>query len=442
MNNLKAGAASIVVVLNEDCFPNAECVGKHDDVYVRLVVLESNRRFAIFTADMPSIFPEEVEYIKNLLLEKAGVSLADSWVVASHSLSSPHTWPLGDNRQKDTPLPKALNEKPEMAVTAERINNAYRDAYNKAIETALSAMREASIGFGTSLCAINVNRNMYTVEGWWQGVNFDGFTDRTLTVLRVDDIQRNPIAVLYNYSIQPCVGAGPILPDEGKLSSSDVTGVACGIIEGEYEGCTAIFLPGATADQVPLYKINYCTTDRNGVLRTGTYGKSGYILMEEQGRMLANTVINTVMKIKYVYKSPEINSASRKYTVICQKRETDMSKMRPHLRYDYFSDGSRDMLIHCLVIGDIALVGMFPELDGITVCQIRELSPFKKIMAVTFVNGNAKSMPAKESYSLFHYTAMNSPFVEGSAELTRDTALELLSYMSASLSLHTLQIIL
>jgi hypothetical protein len=434
MNNLKAGAASVAVVLNEDCFPNAECAGKHDEVYVRLVLLESNRRFAILTADMPSIFPEEVEYIKDLLLEKAGVSLADSWVVASHSLSAPHAWPLGDNRQKDTPLPKALTEKPEMAAVAERINNAYRDAYNKAIETALSTMREASIGFGTGLCAISVNRNMYTVEGWWQGVNFDGFTDRVLIVLRVDDIQGNPIAVLYNYSIQPGVGAGPILPNGGKLSSSDVTGVACGIIEREYEGCTAIFLPGATADQVPLYKINYCTTGRNGVLRTGTYGESGYILMEEQGRTLANAVINAVMKIKCVYKAPEINSASRQYTVNCQKRETDMSKMRPHLRYDYFPDGSRDMSVHCLLIGDIALVGMFPELDGITIYQIRESSPFKKTMAVTFVNGNAKSMPAKESYSLFHYTAMNSPFVEGSAELTRDTALEMLNSISASIN--------
>jgi hypothetical protein len=429
MNTLKVGVASVVVILDNDCFPNAECVGKHDDVFVRVVLFESNRRFAILSADMPSIFPEEVKNIKNLLLEKADVSLADSWIVASHSLSSPHTWPLGDNKQKDTPVPKILTEKPEMAAAAKRINNAYMDAYNRAVETALSAMQDASIGFGSGLCGINVNRNMYTVEGWWQGVNFDGFVDRSLAVLRIDDIQGNPIAVLYSYSIQPSAGAGPVLPGGGRLSSSDVTGVACQIIEKEYEGCTAIFLPSATADQVPLYKINYCTTDKSGVLITASYGENGYILMEEQGRMLASAVINTAMKTKCIYKIPRIISVSRKYTVNCQKRETDMSKMRPCLHYDYLPDGSREMSVYGFLIGDIALVGMFPEMDGITISQIRDLSPFKKTIAVTFVNGNAKSMPAMESYSLFHYTAMNSPFVKGAAELTRDTAIEMLNYI-------------
>jgi hypothetical protein len=165
MSNLKAGAASVTVVLNEDCFPNAECVGRHDDVYVKLLIFESNRRFAIFSADMPSIFHDEVEHIKYLLLEKAGVALADSWVIASHSLRSPHVWPLGENKQKDTPLPKIFDEKPEMKDTAQRINHAYRVAYSKAIDGTLSNMREASIGFDTSVCSINVNRNMYTIEG-------------------------------------------------------------------------------------------------------------------------------------------------------------------------------------------------------------------------------------------------------------------------------------
>jgi hypothetical protein len=133
-------------------------------------------------------------------------------------------------------------------------------------------------------------------------VNFNGFVDNTLLVLRVDDTSGKPIAILYNYSIQPSVAAGPILENGGRLSSSDVTGVACRIIENEYRGCTAIFLPGATGDQVPLYKINHCKTDSKGMLCSGTYGENGYILMEEQGRTLAQVVINTVFKIKCTYR--------------------------------------------------------------------------------------------------------------------------------------------
>jgi hypothetical protein len=111
-----------------------------------------------------------------------------------------------------------------------------------------------------------------------------------------------------------------------------------------------------------------------------------------------------------------------------------MSKMRPHLQYTFCPAGNRDMQVYCLLIDDIALVGMWPEMDGITISQIRNDYPYKKMLAVTFVNGNAKSMPAKESYPLFHYTAINSPFAEGSAEITRDAVIELLNAESITIN--------
>jgi hypothetical protein len=66
-------------------------------------------------------------------------------------------------------------------------------------------------------------------------------------------------------------------------------------------------------------------------------------------------------------------------------------------------------------------------MDGITVKEIRDASPYKNTLVAICVNGNAKSMPHKESYTLLHRAALNSPFVPGSAELTRDTAEKLLN---------------
>lgn len=426
MNTLKAGAASVVVRLGEDCFPNSECVGLHDDVYVRVLILESDYRFAILCADMPSMFPPDLRYCKQLLKDMAGVEPEYSWVTVNHSFSAPHTWPVGDNEQKDTMIPPRLAGNSQLLNAARSINKAYKDAYNEAITGALSSMREASIGFGSGECAVNVNRNIKTVEGWWQGANQEGFADRTLSVVRIDDTSGSPIAILYNYSVQSSVTAGKILPDGGKLVSSDLPGAASAYIEREYEGCTAIFMPGATGDQVPLYRTNYCETDKDGKLRTGCLGEAGYILLEEQGRMLGNAVVGVTERISCDTKAAPIKTLSRDYTCKCQKRDSNMDNMRPSLSFTYVPDGERTLTVYGAVIGDIAMVGLLPEMDGITIAEIREASPFDKTIVSTFVNGNAKTMPQRSAYSLFQYAAMNSPFVEGSAELSRDTAVELL----------------
>lgn len=84
------------------------------------------------------------------------------------------------------------------------------------------------------------------------------------------------------------------------------------------------------------------------------------------------------------------------------------------------------MHIDTMILGDVALVGLRAEMDGLTVAQIRERSPYEHTMVVTFVNGDGKSMPQRRSYELFQYTAMNSPFAAGSAERTRDKAIALL----------------
>lgn len=418
---LKAGAASVMVRLGEDCFPNVECVGLHDNVYVRLLILESDHRFAILSADMPSMFSQELQLCKELLNDIAGIEPEYSWVTVSHSFSAPHAWQVGDNH-----VPPLFKSRPEMIPVAHRINKAYREAYIEAITKALNSMECAFIGFGSGTCTVNVNRNIETIEGWWQGANQEGFADRALSVVRVNRVSGDPIAILYNYSVQPSVTAGGILPNGDKLMSADLPGAAGAYIEHEYKECTAIFLPGATGDQVPMYRINYCETDREGRLRTGCLGEAGYVLMEEQGRMLGNAVVNVAERIRCDDNNVQIKTASADYVCQCRKKEHNADNTRPSHSYSYIPDGECTLAVHGAVIGDIAMVGLMPEMDGITIAEIREASPFSKLIVSTFVNGSMKTMPQRSAYSLSQYAAVNSPFVEGSAELTRNEAINLL----------------
>lgn len=426
---LKAGAASVAVPLGDDCFPNAESIAKYDDVYVRVIILETDKRYAFLTADMPSMLPWAIRHCKERLKELAGVEPEDSWVMCTNDLSAPHTWPKGDHEQPDTPRPMGMDNSPQKLQVATRINAAYDAAYCQAISRAVSELREASIGFGKGSCAININKNIWTVEGWAQGANPDGFVDRTLTVLRINDVgDGTPIAVVFNYSCSNSVAVGPI-PEYGgksKVATGDVMGVACRYIEEKYDGCTAFFMCGAQGDQVPIFRINYTIVGEDGKRQMGSFGKKGYTVMETLGGILGNAVVETANNIDCNQTAPEIRLWKRLYTVGIQDREVNIFKVKPVLKYRFWPEGTREMAVDGMIIGDIALVGLKTEMDGITVSEIREGSPFEKTLVTSFVNGNGKSMPPRESYQLLQYAAINSPYVEGTAEQTRDIALDLL----------------
>ena len=429
MPNLKVGAAKVNVSFGPDCFPSTEAVGQHDDVTIRVLLLESDRRYAIFSADTPSMFPPDVDYCRALLKELAGVEKEHCWITATHNFASPHVWPIEEDvwDRFFHRLPPALRESEEKLQVAANVNAAFRKAYAEAIAQAAACLQPACVGYGKGRCSININRNMETTEGWWQGVNMAGFADRDLPVVRFNDENGKLIALLYNYSVQPSCCAGEIT-QEGRLISGDLTGSASRRLEEDFEGAVAIFLPGATNDQVPIYKINYFETDPSGALRTGALGEAGYILAREQGRVLAGTVTETARAITETDPSPAISTCSKEYTCKCQKKEGGRGK-RPVRSYHFTPDGETTLEVYAMRIGDIALAGLVPELDGITVAQVRENSPFEKTLVVTFVNGEGKSMPQAEAYPLCQYGLASSPFAEGSAELTRDTALELLRSM-------------
>jgi hypothetical protein len=179
-----------------------------------------------------------------------------------------------------------------------------------------------------------------------------------------------------------------------------------------------------------MYKINHNETDKSGNVRKSSYGLAGYVLMEAQGGTLGNAVVRISEDIKCTDKSPTVRTARQVYTVNGQQREINIFKVRPVLFYKFKPTGQkRELSVDAMIIGDVAMLGLNPEMDGITVAEIRQKSPFDKTIVASFVNGNGKSMPPKESYKLLQYAAINSPFVEGSAELTRDTALKLLKKM-------------
>ena len=84
------------------------------------------------------------------------------------------------------------------------------------------------------------------------------------------------------------------------------------------------------------------------------------------------------------------------------------------------------MEVEAVRIGEIALVGVRPELNCISGLAVSNVSPFQNTLVCTMVNGAAKYMADRKSYDRFTYEAMNSPFGKGAAEIVVQQSEELL----------------
>jgi len=79
------------------------------------------------------------------------------------------------------------------------------------------------------------------------GLNPDEFVDRELPVLRIDDAQGRPMAVVVNFQCH-----GTVLGYENKIASGDWPAAMRKTVEEAYPGAVCLFLQGAAGNQGPV----------------------------------------------------------------------------------------------------------------------------------------------------------------------------------------------
>ena len=115
-----------------------------------------------------------------------------------------------------------------------------------------------------------------------------------------------------------------------------------------------------------------------------------------------------------------------------KEMERDLKKLHPTREYPFTANGEAEVLIEVMRIGELALVGVKPELNCVSGLAVKACSPFEHTLVCTMVNGGAKYMADRTSYDRLTYEAMNSPFGRGAAEKLTRQATELLDRMAAS----------
>lgn len=114
---MRVGAATHKIILPDGFLPTEGFARQIDELHVRALVLEKERRLALLAVELTSLPPEEIKALKAIACAASGAERA--FVCATHTFSAPHFMP-------DHQLDEAGRAKKEQL--REAVQNAAREA--------------------------------------------------------------------------------------------------------------------------------------------------------------------------------------------------------------------------------------------------------------------------------------------------------------------------
>ncbi len=388
-SDLKVGAGAAEIVFSEEMFPMSEgFTTTHDNPHARVMLFENDVKAALVSMELVNCPVECIDIIKDIINEKTGTPKENIWVHSTHVFSTPHA-------PEDSEDLKLFNEAVTVAATA-------------AVEKAVETMQEAKIGVATGTSAVTANRNVETADGYVHGLNGNGSTDHSLTVLKAENMNGETIGLMFAYGTRSyCTDVSRGTSD--REITSDFTGVAAAMLEEEF-GAPALFCMTAAGDQHPIMAALDVDVADDGTYTQIDLGvQEGLKIAQELGSIFGNDAIA-------VAKSVVCDVADAK--VACTNGSYEWATKD--------GDGEMEIGVEVMCIGDLALVGTKPEINCNTSLELKEASPFGTTLLVTFVNGDQNYMPDAEAYEINTVEVGKTNLAKGAAEQLVTTSVELL----------------
>jgi len=202
-----------------------------DPLYARVLVLETgNKRLAYVDLDLGRTFgPASLDHLRAMAKQTSGID--DLIIQAIHTHAGPvimDEYPSGPPAWETTDL--------------DRIAQAIHDATQHTVPVRLG------VGYGAAF--VGYNRRLVNADGtismlWSNTTQAPTWpVDPLVAVLRIDQMNGQPLAILVNYALHP-VTFGP----DNLRYSADFPGVMCQVVEQAFGGKPlAFFVQGAPGD--------------------------------------------------------------------------------------------------------------------------------------------------------------------------------------------------
>ena len=413
---MRTGCGRVEMVFPALFFPTEGFVRQAHPLYVRTLILGEERPFVYVSIEMTSLPDETVATLRSAAANVAVTGKERVWITVTHTFSAPHILPDHMLRtESDREHKRVLQEMLLQAVTA-------------AVQQAAENGKNASLTLVQGESAVVASRDIELDEGWWIGCGGTGPADKTLTVLKWQS-EGKLLAVLLHLNLQSSVldGTGAA---EGKCVSGDVAGLACAELEKQYPGVTALFMIGAAGDMAPVKRAKGYMPAQNGWAEDDLH-EAGVAVAEALGKQLAEETTVLLNQSGFALSgSPILEDAT--VIVPAKKMNRNLHELKPARHCEWEADGENEQPISVLTLGDLALVGVKPELTYVTDQRIKRESPFRYTLVTTLVNGGAKYMADRSCYERCMYEAVNSPFAPGAAERLAQSAVTMLQAAAMS----------
>ncbi|MBV9081074.1 MAG: neutral/alkaline non-lysosomal ceramidase N-terminal domain-containing protein, partial [Acidobacteriaceae bacterium] len=270
--------------------------GIHDHIYVRAIVIDDGRTQAALAAWELIGVPNQVwTAVSQRVATEVGISSEHLLLSAVHDHGAPAL--SGGYGPDPSPATVAYTTKVE-------------DAAVEAVRLAKSKLQPARMGIGTGIAYLNVNRRE-PVPGrdeWALGYNENGPSDKTLAVVRFEDLSGKPIALVINYAVH-CV----IMGHQNYEITGDFAGATSRFVEAHYLGQAPTGDAGPRLRLRPNEKV-----DGDGMVALWTSGAAGdqnpnsmgdgndFFLVDALGKMLGEQVVRVSSGIEAFTKDARV----------------------------------------------------------------------------------------------------------------------------------------
>jgi len=374
---------------------NRRSTGIRDGLYSKALVLSDGmRRVAIVANDLIGVNKEMTEIVRHLITRETGIPGDHILLACTHTHHGPATVPLYGCGEIDYDY---LNLLPKHMAGAVRMANAN--------------LKDAKIGAGKgNLDNISKNR-----------VEKGGPMDPEVGVIRVDDIQDNPIALLINF------GCHPVVMPVNTLISGDFPGRANSVVETVKRGVTGMFLQGACGDINPVLA-HTGNLEQPGVslaaeaLRVGeqiqTTGEARIAVKTMNVKLPLNVPTAEEVRMVLNENRPKLDSKDEKEQKLgklhCEWAESALKKLEtgqgPWMETE----------IQAIQMDDMVLAAEPSEMFVEFCLDVKERSPRKNTFVVGYANDFVGYIPDREDYERKGYAAAMVPIITGYFPFTPD----------------------
>jgi len=373
--------------------------GIHDHLFVRAIVLDDGASQAALVAWESLFVPDPI------------------WAETSRRIAAetgipPERLMLSAVHDHGAPTLPSTNATPAQLAYITTIENSAVEAVRKA----KSQLQAARFGVGATTASVNINRREFSAgRGWWLGFNEHGPSDKTVTVVRFEDLTGKPIALWINYGVHAVV-MGP----ENYQVTGDLAGATSRFVEQHFlgndrprsdagmrvrlkpeervtgDGVVALWTSGAAGDQNPV----------------STASGEDFTLVDALGKLLGEAVLRAAAEVKT---TADVSIRGAQKVVTCPGRRVEPGPT-PRAEYKFTDADPVSIRLTLLTMNDVALAGVSGEVFTLIAQRLARESRLKPTIMVTHTNGSSGYIPNDDAFEPVSYEVTASRLKPGCAE--------------------------